>query len=381
MEKGYKSKAVQLAKIMNTKSTFSVPVIDVIIECFEIVFTETDVDRLILVGKNEYTKEQLIRLWNLKGEEAEKYMEYIIATGALWPRREVGVYELAPIFPGWIEIYASGPETDRRRQLIKKFSEFEDVLKKLNVLPVRAYMNRVNSNYVAANPGRMSTIVTGKRSIKVGKSIDAENAVMLSQDLKEMLEKHREHISVMNCFCRMMKKLEDKKCDFDMPIEGCIAVGRMSDMLVETGISKPLTYDEAVSLMDSMEKKGCIHTVYHYGITSKEDELIICNCCTDCCFLYSSYREGALSQLIMKAYYTPEVVSLDECTGCNLCGKFCPTKATYYDKIQKKLIYDKERCIGCGQCVTQCGKSVRTMVGDERSVFVKTLSRKEAENA
>lgn len=425
MEKIYKEKAAQLGKLMNTKSTFSVPLIKVILECFEIAFTETDIDRLLMVGEGEYTKEQLRQLWGLGAADFEEYFNHITVTGALWPRRQAGLYELSPIFPGWIEIYASGPENETRRKLIKKFSEFENVLKMLNIPPVRAYMNHVNQNYVSSNPGRMSTVVTGTlpdsgkmvpdkkyktsddkayddktsenkmsggkisvnevsvklKTIKVGSKIDAENAVMQAGDLYPMLLKHDGHISVMNCFCRMMKKLDGKSCDYDMPIEGCIAVGRMSDMLVDSGVSRAISYDEAVELMGSMEKKGCIHTVYHYGITSTEDELIICNCCTDCCFLYNSYREGALSQLIMKAYYRPEIVDESQCIGCNKCKRYCPTMATYYDKNKKKLIFDIDRCIGCGQCVTQCVKPVRVMIRNERNVFVKTLKKKEVGNA
>ncbi len=410
MEKIYKEKAVQLGKLMNTKSTFSVPLIKVILECFEIAFTETDIDRLLMAGEGEYTKEELRQLWGLGAADFEEYFNHITVTGALWPRRTAGLYELAPIFPGWIEIYASGPENETRRQLIKKFSEFENVLKMLNIPPVRAYMNHVNQSYVSSNPGRMSTIVTGTLpdsgnaaaykecetsddkssgnkvsgrpvTIKVGSRIDAENAVMQAGDLYPMLLKHDGHISVMNCFCRMMKKLDGRSCNYDMPVEGCIAVGRMSDMLVDNGVSRAISYDEAVALMRSMEKKGCIHTVYHYGITSAEDELIICNCCTDCCFLYNSYREGALSQLIIKAYYRPELVDKNQCVGCNQCGRYCPTMATYYDKAKKKLIFDIDRCIGCGQCVTQCVRPVRIMVRDERNVFVKTLKKKGAENA
>ena len=410
MEKIYKEKAVQLGKLMNTKSTFSVPLIKVILECFEIAFAETDIDRLLMVGEGEYTKEELRQLWGLGAADFEEYFNHIIVAGALWPRKMAGVYELAPIFPGWIEIYASGPENETRRQLIKKFSEFENVLKMLNIPPVRAYMNHVNQSYVSSNPGRMSTIVTGALTdsgnaasykelaasddkssgnkvsggpitIKVGSRIDAENAVMQAGDLYPMLLKHDGHISVMNCFCRMMKKLDGRSCNYDMPVEGCIAVGRMSDMLVDNGVSRAISYDEAVALMRSMEKKGCIHTVYHYGITSAEDELIICNCCTDCCFLYNSYREGALSQLIIKAYYRPKLVDKNQCVGCNQCGRYCPTMATYYDKAKKKLIFDIDRCIGCGQCVTQCVRPVRIMVRDERNVFVKTLKKKGAENA
>lgn len=377
MKKSYKEKATQLAKLMNTKSKFSVPIVKVILECFEIAMTEVDLDRLLLVGEKEYTREELQKLWQLDDNEFQEYFLYIMERGVLWPRHDDKIYELSPIFPGWIEIFASGPSNETRSRLIKKFSNFENILKQLNVAPIRAYMNYINKNHMEHETGRMSTISGGSKKIEMHKKLTSEQAIYLSGELYPMLLKHKDHISVMNCFCRMMSMLDGHHCSYDMPLESCIAVGRMSDMLVENGVSKKLSYKEAAALMDNLEKQGCIHTVYHYGISADEDELMICNCCVDCCFLYKGYREGALSQLLMKCYYKPEILDINQCVGCNQCGKYCPTQATWYDKQQKKLQFDSSKCIGCGQCVVQCPKPVRQMVRDERNIFVKTKRKKD----
>ena len=66
------------------------------------------------------------------------------------------------------------------------------------------------------------------------------------------------------------------------------------------------------------------------------------------------------------------MIDESRCVGCNKCGKKCPTQATYYDKENKKLVFNYDICIGCGQCVNQCKFDVREMVLDERSVFVPT---------
>jgi len=382
MEKSFKDKAVRLGKLMNTKSKFNVPIVKVILECFEIAMTETDLDRLLLVGEREYTKEGLKELWQLDDKEFDEYFSYIMERGVLWPRHDSQIYELSPVFPGWIEIFASGPQNEQRSALIKKFSGFEQILKQLNIPPVRAYMNYINSNLMTHESGRMSTMVShaGKKVV-VNQKLTAQQSISISGELYPMLLKHKEHISVMNCFCRMTSLLEGSSCAFHMPVEGCIAIGRMSDMLVEHGVSRKLSYDEAVALMDSLEKQGCIHTVYHYGINAEEDELIICNCCIDCCFLYKGYREGALSQLLMKCYYEPELVNESQCVGCNQCGRYCPTEATWYDKQAHTLRFDAAKCIGCGQCIVQCPKPVRKMVRKERNIFVKTKKKKDIRHA
>lgn len=373
MTKEFKEKATRLGKIMNSKSKMNVPLVRCILECFEIVFDEEDLDYMLMMKDGFYTKEQLSDLWGLSGEEFQRIFSKIRDKGGIWQSRKDGTYDVTPIFPGWIELYASGPLNDNRKRLISKFAEFEDLLKSLNVAPIRAYMNRVNTRNMEREEGRMSSIVSrGVKKIEINKPVEAEQTVFIKGEVLPLLERHKDNIAVMNCFCRTMKMLEGHECDYNMPIESCVVVGRMAKQLEESGIARHLSYEEAVGLIEELESKGCIHTLYHYGTDSAREEIVLCNCCTDCCFLYSSYREGALSQLMIKAYYRPQVIEGAKCIGCNKCNHYCPTDATWFDKKKSQLMYDISKCIGCGQCVTQCPVSYRTMVPDERNVFVKT---------
>lgn len=378
MTKEYKKKAKQLGKNMNAKSKFAIPLVECILECFEIVFTEQEIDYMLLMEEGCYTKAELKKLWNLDDDNFEKEFSSIRDKGGIWQSKGEGVYDVTPIFPGWIELFASGPVTEQRKALLSKFGEFEDVLKSLNIAPVRTYMNHVNTKNMQTEEGRMSTIVargTKKRVIGLNKKVDAAQTVFTGNEIFEIIKRHKDELAVMNCFCRVKKMLEGHDCDYDMPMEACLSVGRMAVQLENAGVARHVTYDEAVKLIGKLEDKGCIHTLYHYGTYSPNEEIIICNCCIDCCFLYSSYREGALSQLLMKAYYKPEIINEDKCVGCNKCSKYCPTDATWFDKKENKLKYIYDKCIGCGQCVTQCPFEVRYMEKDERNVFVKTEKR------
>lgn len=415
MTKQFRDKAVSLGKIMNAKSKFAIPLVQCILDCFEIVFTEEELDCMLLMQDGYYTPQELMSMWaakeghnvsidyfkdNNKVEDVKADLENeckdsvvykykamfdsIRNKGGIWESSRKGVYDLAPIFPGWIELYASGELNDTRKKLLIKFAEFEELLKSLNVAPVRAYMNYINTKNMKNEEGRMSAIVTDKRNnlperkrkITVGKPVGAEQAVYTTGEVMGILNRNKDSLAVMNCFCRTMEMLKGNSCDYDMPIESCMAVGRMAEQLVMAGVARAVTYEEAVELVDELEQKGCIHTLYHYGTYSANDEIVLCNCCVDCCFLYGGFRKGTLSQLLLKSYYRPEKVEGISCTGCNRCEKFCPTGATYYDKNEKKLIYKADECIGCGQCVTQCPVSCRHMVKDERNIFVKTRRKR-----
>ena len=162
------------------------------------------------------------------------------------------------------------------------------------------------------------------------------------------------------------------ECNIGIPVEACISLGAISRQLVNSGVARHLPYEEAVALMEDFERKGCVHTAFHYGHNVENEEIVICNCCNDCCELYGAYQKGYLSKILVKAYYTPEMIDETRCVGCDKCGKVCPTTATYYDREAKKLVFDYEKCVGCGQCVNQCKFDVRKMVRDERNVFVRS---------
>ena len=281
MTNEFRKKAVELGKLMNSKSKLSVPLVKCIIECFEIVFDEQDIDYMLLMKDGYYSRDELKELWQLDGEAFEKVFTSIRDKGGIWESRQEGVYDITPIFPGWVELYASGPLNDKRRRLLIKFAEFEELLIKLNIAPVRMYMNRVNERNMQREQGRMSTLIPDpannlsakKRIIKINKNVDAVQAVYTEGEVMDILNRNKEHIAVMNCFCRTKKMLGNGKCDYDMPIESCMAVGRMAVQLEKAGVARHISIDEARKLIDTLEKKGCIHTLYHYGVCAAQSDI------------------------------------------------------------------------------------------------------------
>lgn len=44
----------------------------------------------------------------------------------------------------------------------------------------------------------------------------------------------------------------------------------------------------------------------------------------------------------------------DKCIGCKLCTKVCPAKSVVFNEHEKKIKYHYFRCTFCGECVDIC---------------------------
>lgn len=47
----------------------------------------------------------------------------------------------------------------------------------------------------------------------------------------------------------------------------------------------------------------------------------------------------------------------DLCNYCGLCAEICPVGAIKVDKDNEKIVFNAEKCIGCGDCVYSCPTS------------------------
>ena len=377
-------KVKKLIGMMNSLTQVKIPPMKPILEIFDMAMDEKTLDYLLRVGTEEHTlrdlKKLYIRMYGRADYNAnwENFWKEIYEMSFLIPGEEDSEkFLLATIFPGWIELSVSGPLNNKRAAIIEKFMTFWDLLRRVNIAPIRMLTDIQGMRELKTNEPHMSTFLsTGKKAVPLNEPLTSEHQVRTAGDVYELLARHKDQLSVMNCICRTHKQISGGgDCEYGLPIEGCINIGPLSRQLVDNGISRRLTYEEACNLIEDFEKKGCIHTLFHYGSSTDKEAINICNCCNDCCLLYSSYQKGYISKVFVKSFYSPQMIDEFRCVGCNKCGKYCATGATYYDKEAKKLVFDYDSCVGCGQCVTQCAFDVRKMVPDERPVFAKTRKR------
>lgn len=376
MAKLEKDKVRALIALMNADTKGKIPASPVIIECFNLAMEPRTLDFLLAVGAGQHTFEDLKRIYHENfGEELwEETWQEVFEMCFVMRLPDNEHYILSSIFPGWIEMSVSGPLNEKRRAVLNKFIEYWNKLYYANTPHGRQMLDAAMLKIRDTEPARMTTFVArGKKEIALNQPLTSEQTVYTAGELYSLMAAHKDEISVMNCFCRQYKQMNGgDECDLGIPLEACVTMGAISNQLVENGTARRISYEEACDLMEEFERKGCIHTAFHYGHSVENEQIAVCNCCTDCCELYGTWRKGFISQLNVKAYYAPAMIDESRCVGCNACGRHCPTMATYYDKEAQKLVFDRESCVGCGQCVNQCKFDVREMVRDERNVFVRT---------
>lgn len=374
MNQKRKKKITQLAKYMNQKSLIRVPLISPIINCFDILLDNQQLDFLLQLEDKKFTYQDLKELY--LEDDVDSFLYPIMHYGMIWCIHDR--YELSPIFPGWIEICLSGPLDEKKKLVLETFKDFEDFLKLVNLPGVRQYLNYNNVKSLKDTPARMSTLIANEsnKKIHLHKKIESMQEVIHHEDIYDLLYQHPNEIAVMNCMCRLIRESNGHNCDYDMGKRVCLCIGDFSKQLIKYDIGEPITLQEAVDIVTECALKGAIHTIYHYGMNSENEEIFICNCCKDCCFLYGSVQNGAISNINVKAHYISNILNVDQCIKCKQCIKYCPTDALSIK--HDTITLEKERCIGCGQCLKRCKKDVFEIKHDIRKVFVKTRRKQYA---
>lgn len=119
-----------------------------------------------------------------------------------------------------------------------------------------------------------------------------------------------------------------------------------------------MTNEEVKEVLDEMHKRGYVHNAY-YMFGASKGLFVLCNCENQVC-------AAIKGQIISGTTLTkgPEICKRDEskCLGVEKCGKCikrCQIKCNRADG--DKIIYDRDKCIGCELCVTTCEGHAREL--------------------
>jgi len=178
------------------------------------------------------------------------------------------------------------------------------------------------------------------RVIPVHEAIEPGTEILSYEKISGILEK-AETIAVMNCPCRTV----NRRCN--NPRETCITLNGAAKYVLERGVGRELTREEALSLFNQCEDAGLIHQVGNGSLGVSW----ICNCCTCCCVYLRAQIISGRKHATVKSRYRA-VVDPAICNECGLCIDRCNFGAM--KMVNSKPVVDEEKCFGCGLCASQC---------------------------
>lgn len=198
------------------------------------------------------------------------------------------------------------------------------------------------------------------RYIPVGASLTPELQAVYPLHMIEPVIEKAQLLAVCHCPCRMRYKLTGQGCDH--PTEVCMKFDEMARYVIDQGLGREITTEEALEIARKSEEAGLVHFVDNTGGEIKHN----CNCCGCACWNVGPIRRRKIPRDAIMATYFMRQTDVDECTQCGACLEICPVDAL--EMNDGPPVVDEEWCIGCGVCATVCPADAITMkVRDDKT--------------
>ena len=173
----------------------------------------------------------------------------------------------------------------------------------------------------------------------------SEDRVGTMQEALDYIDSVDKPIWLNRCDCRTLAGNCDK------PTDTCISFRNGINTTSHRGWSKPLTKEEAKDVIKRANKAGLMQTI---------NPNCICNCCTDCCYLFRAQKHRNSQGVWPKSDRIVEFTK-DSCITCGLCIDRCHFNAFYEN--EGEINYKADLCRGCGLCVETCPTSSIALIG------------------
>jgi NAD-dependent dihydropyrimidine dehydrogenase PreA subunit len=207
-----------------------------------------------------------------------------------------------------------------------------------------------------------STMPQLMQVLPIEEEIEEKENALPHEKVSTLLEGGRSFL-VNDCICKKEQGLLGRPCD--RPVQVCLAVAPIPGVFDNSPQGRVINRDEAYELLRKAEEDGLVHLTSNV----QHGSFYICNCCKCCCGVL-----GAINRLEMPAsrvincHYRAEI-DPDRCTACGICAEErCQVGAIENGDAIFRII--RERCIGCGLCLTTCPAEAIRLIRKEPEALV-----------
>ncbi|GAB4271989.1 MAG: 4Fe-4S binding protein [Deferrisomatales bacterium] len=152
--------------------------------------------------------------------------------------------------------------------------------------------------------------------------------------------------AVAHCPCRVEAEILGRACGH--PLEVCLKFDEMADYLIERGLGRALTREEARRIVRESAEAGLVHFVDNAVGGVKHN----CNCCGCSCWNVGPIRRRKIPRDALMDTYFLRRTDPERCVGCGRCVEICPVAALTPGEPCPQV--DEQWCIGCGVCAVPC---------------------------
>lgn len=267
---------------------------------------------LLMDSKKEYTHQELCeialseRIFEQK-MDAENFIDSMFHRGVI-SRGGDGISYCTATFYARLDIFAT-EEIEAYDALSRETKE------RLDHWYFEAYLEGVGSN---------------------NEPFPTEDEVLPLDEVLEFIENRDDTPYLAKCDCRRLIQNCDQSTDT------CITYRTAPNSFVKRGQAIPITKEEAKAIVRKADRSGLIHTINPGGI---------CNCCTDCCYLFRAAKARSSQGIWPRVHYVVKL-DKDKCIDCGACMRRC--RFSVFSNDEELRIEQISRCQGCGLCVTGC---------------------------
>jgi Na+-translocating ferredoxin:NAD+ oxidoreductase subunit B len=189
------------------------------------------------------------------------------------------------------------------------------------------------------------------------------NQEALPYDRVSAIVEQSQSFMVQECICKKEQALLDNPCS--KPLEICMAFAPIPGIFKDSNVGRVITKEEARSLLKKAEEAGLVHLTNNF----QNGRFFICNCCGCCCGVLQGINKLGIpaSSVINSHYYA--VIDPESCTACGVCAnERCQVHAI--EEKEDAFSVVKEKCIGCGLCISTCPSEAISLVRKPQAEIV-----------